>query len=96
VEDNLLRIGQEAINNAVKHAQPRRIIVNLIFDARKVQLRVQDDGCGFDSQAVGNGAAGHFGLMGMRERVEQIGGTLSIHSAKGAGTEVAVDVPIAG
>ena len=96
VEDNLLRIGQEAINNAVKHAQARRIIVNLVFDARRVQLRVRDDGCGFDSQATGNGASGHFGLLGMRERVEQIGGTLSIQSVKGAGTEVAVDVPIGG
>ena len=66
------------------------------FDARKVQLTVQDDGCGFDSQAAGNGVSGHFGLIGMRERVEQIGGTLSIQSAKGAGTEVAVDVPIGG
>ena len=94
VEDNLLRIGQEAINNAVKHAQAQRIVVNLVFDARRVQLMVRDDGCGFDSQVTGNGASDHFGLIGMRERVEQIGGNLSIQSQKGSGTEVAVDVPI--
>jgi ligand-binding sensor domain-containing protein/signal transduction histidine kinase len=94
VEDNLLRIGQEAMNNAVKHAQAKRIFVNLVFDARRVQLSVRDDGRGFDNQVAGNGRAGHFGLIGMRERAEQIGGTLSIHSSEGSGTEVVADVPI--
>jgi ligand-binding sensor domain-containing protein/two-component sensor histidine kinase len=94
VESNLLRIGQEAVNNAVKHAQAQRIFVNLVFDARRVQLSVRDDGRGFDEQAAGNGHAGHFGLIGMRERAEQIGATLSIHSSAGAGTRVVVDVPI--
>ena len=96
VEDNLLRIGQEAVNNAVKHAQPQRILVNLVFDARRVQLSVRDDGRGFDNQAVSNGQGGHFGFIGMRERAEQIGGTLSIHSTEGVGTEVVADVPISG
>jgi signal transduction histidine kinase len=94
VEDHLLRIGQEAINNAVKHAQAQRIVVSLMFDARRVRLQVKDDGCGFDSQVAGNGRNGHFGFVGMRERAEQIGGTLSVHSEDGSGTEIAVDVPI--
>ena len=94
VEDNLLRIGQEAMNNAVKHAQAQRIFVNLVFDARRVQLIVRDDGRGFDNDVTGNGRAGHFGLIGMKERAEQIGGTLSINSAGGSGTEVVADVPI--
>ena len=94
VEDNLLRIGQEAMNNAVKHAQAQRIFVNLVFDARRVQLIVRDDGRGFDSKVAGNGKAGHFGLIGMKERAEQIGGTLSIRSGDGSGTEVVADVPI--
>jgi ligand-binding sensor domain-containing protein/signal transduction histidine kinase len=94
VEDNLLRIGQEAVNNAVKHAQAQRIFVNLVFDARRVQLSVRDDGRGFDNQAASNGQAGHFGLIGMRERAERIGGTLSIQSTEGSGTEVVADVPI--
>ena len=93
VEINILRIAQEAMNNAVKHAQAQRIFVNLIFDARRVQLSVRDDGRGFD-QAAGNGRAGHFGFIGMRERAEQIGGTLSIHSTEGQGTEIVADVPI--
>jgi len=94
IEDNLLRIGQEAMNNAVKHAQARRIFVNLVFDARRVQLSVRDDGQGFDNEVASNGRSGHFGLIGMRERAEQIGGTLSIHSTEGSGTEVVADVPI--
>ena len=96
VEDNLLRIAQEAINNTVKHAAAEHILVNLVFDTRVVRLRVRDDGRGFDSQATGAEGTGHFGLVGMRERAAQIGGTLSIHSANGSGTEIVVDVPISG
>jgi ligand-binding sensor domain-containing protein/signal transduction histidine kinase len=96
VEDNLLRIGQEAMNNAVKHGHAQRIMVNLVFDARRVQLSVRDDGCGFDSGVASNGRPGHFGLIGMRERAEQIGGTLSIQSTAGSGTEVVADIPING
>jgi len=92
VEGNLLRIGQEAINNAVKHAQAQRILVNLVFDTKRVQLIVRDDGRGFNHQA--NGSDGHFGLIGMKERAEQMGGTLSIESTDGSGTEVVADVPI--
>lgn len=94
VEGNLLRIGQEAINNAVKHAQAQRILVNLVFEGKRVQLIIRDDGRGFDNQVVDNGKAGHFGLIGMRERAEQIGGTLSIQSTDNFGTEVVAEVPI--
>jgi signal transduction histidine kinase len=59
-----------------------------------VQLIVRDDGRGFNNQTVGNGRQGHFGLVGMRERAEQIGGTLSIQSNDHSGTEVVADVPI--
>ena len=94
VEENLLRIGQEAINNAVNHAQAQWIFVSLGFDAKRVRLSVRDDGLGFDFQAAGSGGSGHFGLVGMRERAEQIGGTLSIQGANGSGTEVVIEVPI--
>jgi signal transduction histidine kinase len=92
----LLRIGQEAINNAVRHARARNILVNLRFDATHVQLRVHDDGHGFDYQTSSNGDAKNFGLMGMRERAERMGGSLKIASSADAGTEVLVDVPIGG
>jgi signal transduction histidine kinase len=94
VEDNLLRIAQEAMNNAVKHSQAQQISVNLVFAARRVQLSVRDDGRGFDNLIAVNGRDGHFGLIGMRERAEQIGGILSIQSSEGSGTEVVADVPI--
>ena len=92
VETNLLRIGQEAINNAVKHAQANRIDVALNFDTRSVRLSVRDDGRGFD--ADGQIADGHFGLIGMRERAAQIGGVLTIDSANERGTQIAIDVPL--
>ena len=96
LESNLLRIGQEAINNAVRHAQAQRILVSLNFDRKRVRLSVRDDGCGFDHQTVGNGESAHFGLVGMRERAKQLGGALQIHGSPGQGTEVVVDVPISG
>jgi ligand-binding sensor domain-containing protein/signal transduction histidine kinase len=92
IEDNLLRIGQEAINNAVSHAQPQKVLVNLSFDSSHVQLSVRDDGRGFDQTTVETN--GHFGLVGMRERAERIGGKLNIVSSPGNGTEIVVDVPI--
>ena len=94
IENNLLRIGQEAINNAVRHARAQNILVNLKFEASRVQLSVCDDGLGFDSQLSQNGEGKHFGLVGMRERAEQIGGTFKINSRTNEGTEVLVDVPI--
>ena len=92
VETNLLRIGQEAINNAVKHAHANRIDVLLDFDARSVRLSVRDDGHGFDPS--GQIADGHFGLMGMRERAEQIDAELTIESAIERGTQITVEAPL--
>jgi signal transduction histidine kinase len=92
VENNLLRIGQEAVNNAVRHAGADVITVSLSFDAENVRLSVRDDGCGFDS---GNdGSDGHFGIVGMRERAAEMGGSVSVNSRPGEGTEVSVGVPI--
>lgn len=92
VETNLLRIGQEAINNAVKHAQANRIDVALNFDTRSVRLSIRDDGRGFDPDE--QIADGHFGLIGMRERAAQVNGVLSIQSAKERGTEIVVEAPL--
>jgi ligand-binding sensor domain-containing protein/signal transduction histidine kinase len=94
VESNLLRIGQEAINNAVKHARADHILVNLKFDNKHVQLSVRDNGRGFDAEK--QSVNGHFGLVGMRERAKQMGGTLFIRSRESEGTEVTVDVPVGG
>jgi ligand-binding sensor domain-containing protein/signal transduction histidine kinase len=94
VENNLLRIGQEAVNNAVRHARARTINVHLSYDAERAQLSVKDDGEGFDASAEGNGSGGHFGILGMRERAEEMGGSVVINSSPGAGSEVLVSVPI--
>jgi signal transduction histidine kinase len=92
VENNLLRIGTEAMTNAVKHAQARRIVVRLTFAADEVVLEVADDGRGFDASRSTTLAAGHFGWLGIRERTERIGGVLTVCSAPGAGTQVMVRV----
>ncbi|HEY6121416.1 MAG TPA: two-component regulator propeller domain-containing protein [Pyrinomonadaceae bacterium] len=94
VDGNLLRIAQEAINNAVRHAEAGRIFVNLDFDTRRVRLSVRDDGRGFDHQISTKDDSGHFGLVGMRERAKAMDGRLEIYGGSGEGTEVVVDVPI--
>ncbi|MET0626262.1 MAG: two-component regulator propeller domain-containing protein [Pyrinomonadaceae bacterium] len=94
VENNLLRIAQEAVNNAVRHARARTIYVNLFFDAEGVRLSVTDDGRGFDAAGENGARAGHFGIVGMRERAEEMGGTLSVESRPEEGSQVTVGVPL--
>jgi len=95
IEGNILRIAQEAINNAVRHAQARNILVNLKFDANRVQLIVRDDGCGFNYQESMSGAAKHFGLVGMQERAGLLGGDIRIDGQEGKGTTVLLRIPLA-
>jgi signal transduction histidine kinase len=91
VEFHLLRIAQETLTNAIKHAQPSRVTVTLHFADDATRLTVADDGTGFDPAANGTGA--HFGLLGMRERVSKLRGTLQIESQPAQGTRVIVTVP---
>lgn len=89
-ENALLRIGQESLTNAIRHADARRVGVRLRFGDGWVTLAVRDDGCGFDvSGRSGKG----YGLSGMRERVAALGGSLSIDSKLGEGTEVSATLP---
>ena len=90
IENNLLRVGQEAITNANKHAKPTRIDVTLEFDRRSVRLTVEDDGVGFVTGSTSDGDRRHFGLVGVKERAELLGGTMEITSAPGQGTRVIV------
>ena len=94
VESNLLRICQEAINNAVRHAQAQRILVSLDFEIAQVRLTVRDNGRGFEYKFSSNGDSGHFGLVSMRERAEAMGGKFEIISRPNEGTEVNVAVPL--
>jgi signal transduction histidine kinase len=94
LEHHLLRISQEAINNAVRHGHAKIIHLDLAFDSQEVRLQVRDDGCGFAAEGLPKGMSGHFGLLGMRERAEKMGGSFSIISRPGSGTEVEVKVPL--
>lgn len=88
----LLRLTQEALANAVRHAAARHIAVTLAYLDDAVTLDVYDDGVGFDpSTAPGPGS---FGLHGMRERIAALGGSLTVESAPGEGTAVAVSLPL--
>lgn len=89
-ENNLLRIGQESVTNALRHARASLIEVQLSFDSRLIELRVRDNGCGFDTTSTAQGFGGHYGLLGIRERAAQIGGELALTSAPGAGTEIKI------
>lgn len=92
MEREILRIGQEAIHNVKKHAGAKHLTVQLEYGPAEVALIVKDDGRGFET---GNGSApppGHYGLTGMRERADIIGGTLEITSEPGFGTTVRLHV----
>ena len=93
VREELLRIAGEAIRNAVQHSGAARIEVALLY-GRQVQLSVRDNGRGLpDDVSAAGSRPGHFGLVGMRERAESVGGKCTIVSLPGQGTEVYVTVP---
>jgi DNA-binding NarL/FixJ family response regulator/signal transduction histidine kinase len=90
----LLRIAQEALTNARKHAQAQRVRVGLQFAADNVSLLIEDDGIGFDVYAVTNpGPQGGYGLFGMRERARLLDGELEIESPSGWGTRLRAMLP---
>jgi signal transduction histidine kinase len=93
LETVLYRVTQESLNNAGKHAKASQVSVRLTAVDRRVALRVSDDGAGFDlSRASELLHQGHFGLVSMRERVEMVGGRLTVDSSPGRGTTVAVEL----
>jgi signal transduction histidine kinase len=93
VADDLTQIGYQAIANAFQHAAAGKIEVRMIYRPSELCLEVKDDGRGIESRIAETGKPGHYGLMGMRERANQIGGTLDIESRTGEGTRVTVTVP---
>ena len=88
-EENLLHIGQESLTNALKYAHPRSFEARLSFDAKELRLELRDDGDGFEMKDQHDG----FGLAGMRERTEQMGGRLKVTSSRGKGTKIVVTLP---
>jgi ligand-binding sensor domain-containing protein/two-component sensor histidine kinase len=91
IETELLRIAREAITNAIVHSSATLLTVVLRFEPRAVRLSLADDGKGFDACLVPDS---HFGLRGMKERAQQIGGDWRVQSAPGNGTTVEVAVPV--
>jgi signal transduction histidine kinase len=86
----LLRTGQEALANVRKHAAAASVTVRLTYARTCVRLEVTDDGAGFDTALVNGG----FGLRGMRSRVDEAGGTVTVRSAPQQGTSVLVEIPV--
>jgi len=92
LDRTLLLVGREALRNAVTHGHPTHILVRVEFRALDVELTVKDNGVGFDPEHVPSDNEGHFGILGMRERVEQLGGFLTL--ARNEGMTVVARIPV--
>jgi ligand-binding sensor domain-containing protein/signal transduction histidine kinase len=90
---DLLMVTREALYNAVRHGQPHRVQVEVCYEERCCRVKISDDGSGFDFASVASSSTGHYGLIGMRERVERIGGKLILNSRIGSGTDLLIEVP---
>jgi signal transduction histidine kinase len=94
VSDDIYRIGREALQNAFAHSSARAIEVEIVYESKELRVRIRDDGSGIDPKVLAAGArAGHFGLVGMRERAKRLGANLE--SKERAGTEIELSVPAA-
>jgi signal transduction histidine kinase/ligand-binding sensor domain-containing protein len=93
VQGQLVKIAREAIVNSVRHARATRIKMEVLYEKTMLKLRISDDGSGFDPDGASDSRS-HYGLVGMRERAESVGGSFNIVSQPGAGTAVEVNVPI--
>lgn len=92
--DEVYRIAGEALRNAFRHARARRIEVDIHYDRRQLRLQIRDDGQGIDPQLLRtDGLSGHYGLRGMRERAQSLGGEITIWSEVNSGTEIDLTVP---
>ncbi len=93
VEEQILRIGQEAILNAIRHSHAHEIRVELEYGGQSLTLRVSDDGRGFDPAQTADQVTGHWGVLTMTERAKTVGGEFRIQSRDGHGTEIETVVP---
>jgi PAS domain S-box-containing protein len=93
VQQEIYRIGREALVNAFRHSRAKRIEFELEYADSDLCMWVRDNGCGIDPQVLQSGREGHWGLPGMRERASRIGGLLEIRSSASCGTEVQLSIP---
>jgi ligand-binding sensor domain-containing protein/signal transduction histidine kinase len=90
---DLLMVTREALYNAVRHGQPQRVEVEVCYNEQSCNVKISDDGSGFDFASLAESSKGHYGLIGMRERVERIGGKFILNSRIGRGTNLVIEVP---
>jgi signal transduction histidine kinase len=93
IQDEIYRIGREALVNAFCHSGAKRVELELEYSDTELRIRIRDNGCGIDPQVLKKGRGGHWGLAGMRERATRIGGLVKILSSTMAGTEVQLSIP---
>ena len=93
IREETYRIALELLRNAFRHANARRIETEIRYDDDTLRLRIRDDGKGMDLKVLQGDSRGHWGLRGIRERVERIGANLDVWSETGAGTEFQLTVP---
>jgi signal transduction histidine kinase len=93
LRDEVYRIGREALINAFRHANAKKIEVELKYSRRELRVLVRDNGCGIEPLILKSGRDGHWGLSGMRGRAEQIGAHLHVYSSAALGTEIDLSVP---
>ena len=91
LETAIFRVTQEALTNVVKHAEAETVRITLVSRERSVVLAIEDDGRGFSEARTRDGG---FGLVGMRERVTSLNGSLEIESQRRAGTRISVEIPL--
>jgi two-component system sensor histidine kinase UhpB len=95
IEMTVYRIIQEALNNVLKHARAATVTIKVRPERQRLVCSIQDDGVGFEpAQPASPCRERGFGLMGMKERLNRVGGTLRIHSAPGLGTKLVVSIPL--
>jgi signal transduction histidine kinase/ligand-binding sensor domain-containing protein len=94
LEEELLKITKEALTNVVRHADARKVSIDLVFEPKKLRMTIKDDGRGFSPDQYSGAHEGHFGMKGMRERAAQVSATLVVASEVGQGTEVSLEAPV--
>ena len=85
-------VVREAIYNAVRHGNPSNVQIAVHFESNACELKITDDGIGFEPATLPSLRGGHYGLVGMQERIQRIRGKFAVHSKSGGGTEVVIQV----
>ncbi len=94
LQDEIYRIGRELLRNAFRHSGARHVDAEILYDEKLLRLRIRDDGKGIEPQVLENGGrAGHWGLIGIRERAKRLAAQLDFYSEAGVGTEVQLTLP---